>query len=165
VNGPRRPAITSAPRPLGSRPLTAEAGDGGRATTRDKPLSNDALRRAEARALGKRAERAARAHLVDQGFEIFGANVRVGRYEIDLLARDQSVVVVVEVRARGPGSLVRPLDTVDARKRARLRMAAKRLWLDRFARDLRFDRMRFDCVAVTLDAAGDAHIEHVRAAF
>lgn len=121
--------------------------------------------RLEARDLGIRAERAAHAYLLERGFEILGANLRVGRYEIDLLACDGAVVVIVEVRARGPGSLLRPLDTVDARKRARLRSAAKRLWRDRFARDQRFDRVRFDCVAVTIDAAGGAHIEHVRAAF
>ncbi len=121
--------------------------------------------RVEARDLGIRAERAAQAYLLERGFEILGANLRVGRYEIDLLACDGAVVVIVEVRARGPGSLLRPLDTVDARKRARLRSAAKRLWRDRFARDQRFDRLRFDCVAVTIDDAGDAHIEHVRAAF
>lgn len=115
--------------------------------------------------LGQRAEQAARAHLLAQGYEILGANVRVGRLEIDLIAREQEVVVVVEVRARGPGSLVRPLDTIDARKRARLRAAARGLWRDRFARDTRFERLRFDCVAVTIDEAGGARIEHVRAAF
>jgi putative endonuclease len=121
--------------------------------------------RTEARDLGVFAERAARAYLLERGFEILATNLRVGRYEIDLLACDRSVVMVVEVRARGPGSLVRPLDTIDGRKRARLRAAAKRLWRDRFANDPRVDRVRFDCVAVTLDATGNAHIEHVRAAF
>jgi len=132
------------------------------ATTPSSPPSRSRL---EARDLGIRAERAAQEHLLRQGFEILDANLRVGRYEIDLLARDRSVIVVVEVRARGPGSLVRPLDTVDARKRARLRAAAGRLWRDRFSKDLRVERVRFDCVAVTIDAAGGAHIEHVRAAF
>lgn len=115
--------------------------------------------------LGQRAEQAARAHLLALGYEILGANVRVGRLEIDLIAREEAVVVVVEVRARGPGSLVRPLDTIDGRKRARLRAAARGLWRDRFARDPRFERLRFDCVAVTIDEAGGARIEHVRAAF
>lgn len=121
--------------------------------------------RLEARDLGLRTERAARDHLVALGFTILGANLRVGRIEIDLLAAERSVAVVVEVRARGPGSLLRPLDTIDPRKRARLRSAARALWRDRFAGDLRFDRLRFDCVAVTIDGEGNARIEHVRAAF
>lgn len=121
--------------------------------------------RAAARELGIRAERAAAAHLVAQGLVILGANVRVGRYEIDLLAHDGPMLVVVEVRARGPGALVRPLDSVDARKRTRLRLAGRWLWRARFQRDHRFERMRFDCIAVTLSETGEEHIEHVRAAF
>jgi putative endonuclease len=121
--------------------------------------------RIKAREDGIRAERAAAEHLVAQGFVILDVNVRVGRYEIDLLASDGPVLVVVEVRARGPRALVRALDTIDARKRARLRLAGKWVWRDRFANDRRFDRLRFDCVAVTFDAAGAPRLEHVRAAF
>lgn len=119
----------------------------------------------KARLLGLHAERAAASHLLRSGFTILGANVRVGRCEIDLIAREGAVVVVVEVRARGPGALVRALDTIDARKRARLRAAGQRLWRDRFAKDRSVDRVRFDCVAVAFDAAGAARVEHVRAAF
>lgn len=121
--------------------------------------------RIKAREDGIRAERAAAQHLAARGFVIIEANVRVGRYEIDLLASDGPVLVVVEVRARGPRALVRALDTIDGRKRARLRLAGKWVWRDRFANDRRFERLRFDCVAVTFDAAGEPQIEHVRAAF
>jgi putative endonuclease len=119
----------------------------------------------KARLLGLRAERAAASHLLRCGFTILAFNLRVGRCEIDLLARERSVVVMVEVRARGPGALVRALDTIDARKRARLRAAGQRLWRERFAKDRSVDRVRFDCIAVTFDAAGAARVEHVRAAF
>jgi putative endonuclease len=119
----------------------------------------------KARLLGLRAERAAASHLLACGFTILGFNLRVGRCEIDLLARDGAVVVVVEVRSRSPDALVRALDTIDGRKRARLRAAAQRLWRDRFAKDRSVDRLRFDCLAVTFDGAGRAHVEHVRAAF
>lgn len=121
--------------------------------------------RIKARDDGIRAERAAAQHLAAGGFAILEKNLRVGRYEIDLLVSDGPVVVVVEVRARGPRALVRALDTIDARKRARLRLAGKWLWRDRFAEDPRYERLRFDCVAVTFDESGVTRIEHVRAAF
>lgn len=89
----------------------------------------------------------------------------MGRYEIDLLARDGSVIVVVEVRARGRGARVRALDSIDSAKRARLRRAAEWLWRDRFAKDPRLERVRFDCVAVTFDEADEPVVEYVRAAF
>ncbi len=91
--------------------------------------------------------------------------MRVGRAEIDLLVRDGVVIVVVEVRTRGPRSYQRALDSIDARKRARLRAAGQRLWSSRFARDAELERMRFDAVAVTFAPDGEPLVEHVKAAF
>jgi putative endonuclease len=115
--------------------------------------------------VGTRAEQAVAAHLAAAGLEIVGMNVRVGRLELDVVARDGAVIAVVEVRTRGPGAWVRPLDSVDAGKRARVRRAGERLWRERFARDLRIERMRFDVAAVELLPDGGARIEIVKAAF
>lgn len=117
------------------------------------------------RAVGARAEERVAAYLAAAGLEILAMNVRVGRFELDLVARDGPVIVVVEVRARGRGAWVRPLDSVDARKRARVRRAGERLWQLKFARDPSVERMRFDIAAVDLSAAGEAQIEIVKAAF
>jgi putative endonuclease len=54
--------------------------------------------------VGARAEQLVAQHLADAGLEILAVNLRVGRLEIDVLAREGPVVAVVEVRARGPGS-------------------------------------------------------------
>jgi putative endonuclease len=129
------------------------------------PKKKVSAARVRARELGIRAERIAAEHLSRGGLSILGANVRVGRFEIDLLARDGAVLVIVEVRARGPGALVRALDSVDGRKQARLRAAGKRLWSARFARDRSLDRVRFDCVSVSFGEDGAPLVEHVRAAF
>lgn len=111
------------------------------------------------------AERMAVEHVTAQGFEILGMNVRSGRYEVDILARDGSMLVIIEVRARGEGSLVRPLDSVDRRKVTRLRYAGRWLWRDVYSKDARFDRVRFDCVAITFGPGGSKRLEHIRAAF
>jgi putative endonuclease len=115
--------------------------------------------------LGDRAEAAARDYLVSRGMELLAEKLRVGRLEIDLLFREGAVIVVVEVRTRGPGSFVRALDSIDRSKRARVRAAGGRLWRERFARDQSVERMRFDLAAVAFDEAGDASVEHLRAAF
>jgi putative endonuclease len=117
------------------------------------------------RIVGARAEDAAAAHLEQLGLAIIGRNVRVGRAEIDLVARDGPVIVIVEVRTRGASSYQRALDSIDARKRARLRAAGAHLWRARFARDPSLERMRFDAAAVTFSPDGEALVEHVRAAF
>ena len=115
--------------------------------------------------MGARAERAVAAHLAAGGAEILALNLRVGRLELDVVAREGPVIAVVEVRSRGPGAWVRPLDSVDARKRGRVRRAGERLWQERFARDERVERMRFDVAGVELLADGTARVEIVRAAF
>ncbi|WP_338046397.1 YraN family protein [Polyangium spumosum] len=114
---------------------------------------------------GARAEDAAADHFVRMGNTILGRNVRVGRAEIDLLVRDGAVIVVVEVRTRGPRSYQRALDSIDARKRARLRLAGQRLWISKFARDEAIERMRFDAVAVVFTPEGEPLVEHIKAAF
>jgi putative endonuclease len=96
---------------------------------------------------------------------VLAVNLRVGHLELDVVAREGAVIAVVEVRTRGPGAWVRALDSVDAKKQARVRRAGERLWRRRFARDPTAERMRFDVAAVELGEDGEARIEIVKAAF
>lgn len=115
--------------------------------------------------LGRKAEDVAVSRLLDDGYVIVGRNVRVGRLEIDVIARLGPVIAIVEVRSRGGGSWVRALDTLDWKKRQRIRRAGEFLWRKRFKEDSTIERMRFDVVSVTFDERGGAHVEHVIAAF
>ncbi len=99
-----------------------------------------------------------------RGLAILERNLRVGRLELDIVARDGAVVVVVEVRLRGPGAWVRPLDSVDPAKRARVRRAGELLWSQRFAADPDIERMRFDIAGVIFEGDG-VKVEIVRSAF
>lgn len=76
--------------------------------------------------LGRRQERRAARFLKRHGLRILGRNVRVGRDEIDLIARDGNVAVVVEVRHRKRDRMVADL-SIDYRKVTRLRRAWSRL--------------------------------------
>jgi putative endonuclease len=61
------------------------------------------------------------------GWTIVARNVRVGHYEIDLVGVDPgppAALVIVEVRWRGGRDFGLPEETVDYRKRARVRAAA-----------------------------------------
>jgi putative endonuclease len=115
--------------------------------------------------IGARAETLVAEHLATSGVEVLARNLRVGRLEIDILAREGPVLIVVEVRTRGPGAYARALDSVDAKKRVRLRRAAAELWRSRFHADRTLDRVRFDVAAVDLSAEGAPRIEVVRGAF
>lgn len=91
-------------------------------------------------------------------------NVRVGRLEVDAVARKGPLIVVVEVRTRGRGAWTSALGSVDALKRRRVRQAGDRLWRRHFKGDPSVERMRFDVISVHFDDASP-HVEHVPAAF
>ena len=78
-------------------------------------------------------------------------NLRVGKLEIDVVARQDKVIVVVEVRTRGRTAWTSALGSIDFAKRARLRRAGERLWQRRYKHDPSVERMRFDVAAVELE--------------
>jgi putative endonuclease len=88
----------------------------------------------------------------------------VGRLELDVVARKGPLVVVVEVRTRGPGSWTRALGSIDAATRQRIRRAGERLWQRRYRHDTSVERLRFDAASVTV-RDGVPHVEYVPAAF
>jgi putative endonuclease len=85
-------------------------------------------RRTPRRATGDLAEQVAARHLAGLGWAIVARNVRVGRWEIDIVAREPpDTLVFVEVRSRSGPGLGMPEESVDAGKVARLYAAAGQL--------------------------------------
>lgn len=133
-----------------------------RSTTATTSVS--ARRAARARELGQDAERLVVEHVRLAGMNVLGTNVKVGRYEVDVLAQDGRVIVIVEVRARGATSWTTGFGSIDARKRQSIRRAADRLWRSRYRDDASVDRIRIDAASVTFEG-GSPVVEYVRAAF
>jgi putative endonuclease len=85
-------------------------------------------RRPARRIAGDRAEQLVAHHLARQGWTIIARNVRVGRSELDIVARDpRGTLVIVEVRSRSGPARGMPEESVDASKVARLYAAAWQL--------------------------------------
>jgi putative endonuclease len=83
--------------------------------------------RTAAQRIGDEAEASVAAHLGRMGWVVVGRQVRVGRAELDVIAVDPGpprALVVVEVRWRARRDFGLAEETVDGRKRARLRRAA-----------------------------------------
>jgi len=83
--------------------------------------------RTDAQQSGDAAEQLVADHLSAEGWSILGRNIHVGRYELDLIAIDPGpprMLVAVEVRWRAGRGFGLPEETVDARKRTRVRAAA-----------------------------------------
>jgi putative endonuclease len=112
--------------------------------------------------LGRAAEEAAAAFLRRAGFAIVERNVRYRAGEIDLVCRDEGVVVFVEVKCRRPGWDATPAAAVSWHKQRRLTRLAQ-LYLKQHR--LTSVRCRFDVVSVTLTERGTLDVRHVRAAF
>lgn len=89
--------------------------------------------RTMAQLAGDAAEALVASRLAEAGWTVLARNVHVGRHELDLVAVDPgppAALVVVEVRWRAGRDYGLPEETVDHRKRARVRAAAYGL-LDR----------------------------------
>ena len=77
------------------------------------------------RSTGSRYEQKAAAYLESKGLRILSANYRKKTGEIDLVARDQDVLVFVEVKQRKNASFGDPAEAVDFRKQSRIRRTAQ----------------------------------------
>ncbi len=115
-------------------------------------------------AKGRGAEDIAARYLEREGFRILWRNVRIGALEVDLVAKQEDLVVIVEVRSRGPGSFEGPLASVSREKRRLLVRASRGLWRGRLKKMPDVMRVRIDVIAITDDAEGNAAIEWIKGA-
>ena len=101
--------------------------------------------------------------LMLRGMEVVDRNVRLGRGEIDVVARDKDQVVFVEVKFRTAGGKGTAFDAVGAKKREDVAKAAA-LYLAR--RGLLDRPVRFDVVGITWRADGEELlVQHVPNAY
>jgi len=98
--------------------------------------------------LGAWGEAVASRLLERAGWKIRERGYRLGRREIDLIARRSSVIAFVEVKTRTGGGLGVPEDAVTWRKRREIETVAR----DYLLRHVREDvGVRFDVVAIVAD--------------
>lgn len=110
---------------------------------------------------GARGEQLVARRLENEGYQLLGCNVRVGRLELDVIAARGRLVVFCEVRSRHSRAFLDPIETIDRAKVSRVRKAAAQ-WLS--SQQLRFDEIRFDAASVLLDGP-EPQIDYFEAAF
>ncbi|KUF06232.1 YraN family protein [Leucobacter sp. G161] len=111
--------------------------------------------------LGARGELIAAQYLIDRGFRIVERNWRCRYGELDLIMRDGSTLVAIEVKTRSGTGFGSPLEAITARKAARLR----RLLLEwATATNHRSSPLRVDAAGIILRPDGSApRIDHIKA--
>lgn len=110
---------------------------------------------------GLDAETRAQRQLERAGLRLIARNWRCKGGELDLVMRDGEALAVVEVRSRKQAGWGSALESVDARKRARLVRATEQFLLqhpEHADREVRFDIVTIDAGAIDwLKAAFDGH--------
>jgi len=123
-----------------------------------------------AESLGARGERLAGRTLKRKGMKILARNYRCPSGEIDIIALDRSTrresgretIVFVEVKTRSDDSYNAPESSVDARKRRRIRKAA-RYYLRHYPTDQH--AVRYDIVSIVAPGDAKPRIKHICGAF
>jgi putative endonuclease len=110
---------------------------------------------------GRFGEGIAEQFLKQKGYEILDRNYRFDRAEIDLIARQKSEIVFVEVKYREKKGFGDPLEAVTNSKIAHLFRAAEH-WID--YHELSQVSARFDVLGILRDR-GRISVEHVENAF
>jgi putative endonuclease len=106
--------------------------------------------------LGQRGEALAARELQSRGYVILERGWRCRLGEIDIVARDKEVLVVVEVKARSRSDYGPPIDAVDGRKRRKLEQLARAYLKTRKRSDV---SLRFDVVGVTFSQGEKPRVE------
>lgn len=73
---------------------------------------------------GRVGERISTEYLRSHGYEVLDTNVRVGRNEIDILAKKDDTLVFVEVRTRRGDRMGTPEESITTAKQTRMANAA-----------------------------------------
>ncbi len=133
--------------------------------------------------VGRYGERVALRHVVSRGWQVLDTNWRGKDGELDIVALDGDVLVVIEVKTRSGHGFGHPAEAVTPRKLARIKRLTGQ-WLTAFRERLaaarlaeeampgspvpvlpdvrtRFGAIRIDVVAVTLQPEGPAVVEHL----
>ncbi|WP_336716471.1 YraN family protein [Chryseobacterium mucoviscidosis] len=110
---------------------------------------------------GKKAEELTAEYLQKNGYKILVRNFRYQKAELDLVAEKDSLIVVVEVKARSTDVFNLPQEAVNKRK-IKLIVSAANYFMEEYNKN---QEVRFDIISVLPDENKKLVIEHIINAF
>ena len=113
---------------------------------------------AEHNEFGKEGETAAADFLTEKGYSILHRNWRCGKKELDIVAKYNNELIVVEVKSRKDIRFGNPEEAVNDRKIRHI-IASTDAYLRKFAIDL---PVRFDIITVVAIFHPSSHCIHLR---
>ncbi|MEE4177994.1 MAG: YraN family protein [Bacteroides sp.] len=115
---------------------------------------------AESHLTGKQGEAIALKHLQQKGYAVLETNWQAGHKEIDIIARKDDLLVIVEVKSRKTAFFGEPEEFV-SRSKQKLLIAAANQYLEKNDLDL---EVRFDIISV-LFKGENFQVHHIEDAF
>jgi putative endonuclease len=110
--------------------------------------------------LGKKGEQLAVDFLLQQGYAIMERNYRFQKAEVDIIAKKEDTLAIIEVKTRSTSDFGNPQDFVKPKQIQRLVKA-----VDEYVTVNNLDvEVRFDIIAITKQGKG-FNIEHLENAF
>ncbi|PKN53364.1 MAG: YraN family protein [Deltaproteobacteria bacterium HGW-Deltaproteobacteria-13] len=110
---------------------------------------------------GKEGEKIAASFLKKNGYRIIETNLRCALGEIDIIAREKSELVFIEVKTRKSAELGYPEQAVGIKKQKKMSQLA--LWYLQ-KKNITNTGARFDVVAITISSSGN-EIKLIKNAF
>jgi len=115
---------------------------------------------AEHNLLGAKGEDTAAEFLASNGHTILARNYKHGKCEIDIISTDEAFTVFTEVKTRSTDYFGYPEESVDKKKRKKIRRAAEEYMYEKGLDT----NIRFDIVSITV-VNGKMKVYHIKDAF
>ncbi|GJQ53413.1 MAG: UPF0102 protein [Anaerolineaceae bacterium] len=93
--------------------------------------------------IGKWGEEVAAEYLVERGYEIVARNARTPYGEIDIIAKQNGIVIFVEVKTRTSNKMGLPEESITTRKRQHMVSAA-----EHYAAEHEIDDWQIDVISI-----------------
>ena len=111
--------------------------------------------------MGKAGEAIAVALLESKGYRILERNWRLGKEEIDIIARDGNFVVIVEVKTRTSNVFAEP-ETAVTKSKQRILVRTANAFVN-YRRQ--YGEVRFDIITIIIPPEGETITNHIVDAF
>ena len=112
--------------------------------------------------LGKDGENIAVDHLLKMNYLILDRNFRIPGGEIDIVARDNKMLVFIEVKNYSYRNFFKPEYSISERKKYRIRRTAEEYL---YRKDIINNDCRFDVILIYRNIMGKKEIDHIKDVF
>ena len=107
--------------------------------------------------LGKWGENLAAEYLQDKGYEILERDWKSGHHDLDIVAKEDDTLVVVEVKTRRNRLFGDPEEAIDYKKRMSLQSA-----INHYVKTHRTNTVRFDIISIVGTIGSKPEIDHIK---